>query len=120
MWEPLSAFVGDIVRPKTVQGGRKRVQALGGRKRAQPDAGRCSSLLGPHFTQLFGGDALEPMATTDAVEWLALHLNEILGLEVDAVSIRDAVAGVIPFSLECTRLNAFTLLVCYTTSTKQA
>ena len=101
-WEPLITFASEVLCPRR---GR-------GRTRDFEDVGRCAALCGARFKQLFGDDALETLDTTSLVEWLAMFLNDFLGTEVDLASIRDAVALVIPFSLESTKLHAFTLLVC--------
>ena len=41
-----------------------------------------------------------------------MYLFQFLGCEVDLLSVQAVLATVMPFSMPCTLLNAFTLLVC--------
>ena len=101
VWEPVIFHASSFYATKAV-----------GRPRGV-DVTRCSEILGPRFSELLGDDALEGKATDEVASVLYMYLMQFLDCEVDLLSVQAVLAAVMPFSMPCTLLNAFILLVCW-------
>ena len=61
-----------------------------------------------------GDDALEGKSTDEVANVLYMYLIQFLDCEVDLLNVQAILATIMPFSMSCTLLNAFTVLVCGT------
>ena len=100
VWEPLISHASSFYATRPFGAPR------------QADVTRCSELLGPRFSELLVDDALEGKSTDEVGSVLYMYLIQFLDCEVDLLSVQAVLATVMPFSMPCTLLNGFTLLVC--------